>query len=296
MSWTMGPRPVVVGVDGSLCGEVAVDWAADEASRRNLPLHLLHAWDASFTAEMVGALKAAYEQRAAKALQAASRRALARHPGLRLSSEHGDLGAAAALVRASEAADTIVVGTHGRGPVGRVLIGSVSSEVATHSHCPVVVVPEPVDLDAPKNVVVGVDGSPASLDAVSYAMAYAAQTDSDLTVVHGWDVGLIDGTLALNAQMEVWEAFEDQRETMVGEVAAGWSEKYPDVTVHSRVVRGPAAAALLSASTDAQLLVVGSRGHGGFAGLLLGSVSRKVLHAARCPVAVVHTDNVRTSH
>jgi nucleotide-binding universal stress UspA family protein len=102
MSWTIGPRPVIVGVDGSVCSDVALDWAADEASRRNLPLHLLHAWDASLTAEMVSALGRAYEHRAAVAVQAASDRASARHRHLRISSEHGPLGASAALVRASE--------------------------------------------------------------------------------------------------------------------------------------------------------------------------------------------------
>src|SRR5690349_22677291 len=99
MSWATGPRPVVVGVDGSVNSDVAIDWAADEASRRNLPLHLLHAWDASFTAEMVGALGKAYERRARMALEAATDRAAARHPDLRISTEQGDLGAAAALVR-----------------------------------------------------------------------------------------------------------------------------------------------------------------------------------------------------
>jgi nucleotide-binding universal stress UspA family protein len=130
------------------------------------------------------------------------------------------------------------------------------------------------------------------LEAVAYAVAHAAQTGSDLTVVHGWDVSLLDGALALNAPMEVWEAFEDERQTMVAEVAAGWAEKYPEVQVRTSLVRGPAAEALLHASPDASLLVVGSRGHGGFAGLLLGSVSRRVLHGAPCPVAVVHTDNI----
>jgi nucleotide-binding universal stress UspA family protein len=137
-----------------------------------------------------------------------------------------------------------VVGSHGRRAIERVLIGSVSIQAATHAHCPVVVVPQPKDPAAPGDVVVGVDGSPASLDAVSYAMAHAAQTGSGLTVVHGWDVGLLDGTLALNAPMEVWEAFEDERVTMVAELAAGWSEKYPEVSVHTSVVRGSAADAL----------------------------------------------------
>ena len=122
---------------------------------------------------------------------------------------------------------------------------------------------------------------------MAYAVAQAAQRNSDLTVVHAWDVGLVQGTLALNAPIEVWEGFEDERITLTAEAAAGWAETYPDVAINPRAVRGRPVDALVEASANAELLVVGSRGRGGFLGLLLGSVSRPVLHLAHCPVAVV---------
>ena len=131
------------------------------------------------------------------------------------------------------------------------------------------------------------------MDAVAYAVAQAALRGSDLTVVHAWDVGLVEGALALNAPIEVWEAFEDERVAMTAETVAGWSEKYPDVEVKTTVVRGRPADVLVKASAEAELLVVGSRGHGGFLGLMLGSVSRLVLHLAACPVAVVRPHQER---
>jgi nucleotide-binding universal stress UspA family protein len=125
------------------------------------------------------------------------------------------------------------------------------------------------------------------MDAMAYAVAQAALRGSDLTVVHSWDVGLVEGALALNAPIEVSEAFEDELVAMTAEAVAGWAEKYPDVEIHTKVVRGRPGDVLVKASAEADLLAVGSRGHGGFLGPMLGSVSRTVLHLATSPVAVV---------
>jgi nucleotide-binding universal stress UspA family protein len=192
------------------------------------------------------------------------------------------------LIRDSLAADTLVLGSRGVGALEGMLLGSTSTQVAAHAHCPVVVVRGRHRSQAqPPHIVVGFDGSPRSMDAVAYAIAQASLRQLDLTVLHAWDVSLLEGTLALNAPFEVWERFEDERVAMTAEAVAGWAEQYPDVQVHPKVVRGRPAEALAKASADADLLVVGSRGHGGFLGLLLGSVSRTVLHLAECPVAVV---------
>jgi nucleotide-binding universal stress UspA family protein len=295
MTWTSGPAPIVVGVDGSPSSDRAVDWATDEASRRNLPLHLLNAWNVDFSAELIGPLLPGFERESSDTMRAAADRVRALDPDVRVVRRSERTGAAAALVIASLRADTVVVGSRGLSTMGRLLAGSTSMQVAAHAHCPTVVVGESHATRAGRpRVVVGIDTSPASLDAVAYAVTQAAERGGDLTVVHAWDVGLVEGTLALNAPMEVWERFGAEREAMTAEAVAGWSERYPDVHVETRVVHGRAADALVDAASDAELLVVGSRGHGGFLGLLLGSVSRTVLQTAPCPVAVVRPNPGRT--
>ncbi|MEO7235407.1 MAG: universal stress protein [Lapillicoccus sp.] len=293
MNRTSGPAPVVVGVDGSAASDLAVDWAAAEAARRHLPLLVVHAWNLDFSAEMIGPLLSTVERQSFDCLQAATRRARAVSADLRVSQRQERTGASAALVTASLRADTVVVGDRGAGTYERLLTGSTSTQVAAHAHCPVVVVRATGSHpDGAGRVVVGVDSSPSASDAVAYAMAQAAARGSTVTAVHAWDVALVEGTLALNAPLDVWEAFEDERVRMTAEAVAGYAEQYPEVTVHTDVVRGPAADALVKAAAGADLLVVGSRGRGGFLGLMLGSVSRAVLHAAPCPVAVVrHTDH-----
>lgn len=294
MSWTPGPKPIVVGVDGSQSSDLAVDWATDEATRRNLPLHLLNAWSADFSAELIGSLLPVFERESSDTLQAAADRARAINPEVRITPRSERVGSAAALVNASLQADTVVLGSHGVGAVERVFAGSTSMQVAAHAHCPVVVVREARDGQAGvRHVVVGIDGSAASMDAVAYAVTQAAQRGCALTVVHAWEVGLVEGTMALNAPIEVWEGFEDERVAMTAEAVAGWAEKCPEVKIHTKVVRGRPAAALVEASAGADLLVVGCRGHGGFLGLLLGSVSRAVLQLAPCPVAVVRPSHDR---
>lgn len=296
MSWTSGPAPVVVGVDGSPSSDRAVDWATDEAARRNLPLQLFNAWNVDFSAELGASLLPAIEQESADVLRAAADRARAISSSVRITRRQERSGPSAALVTASLTADTVVLGHRGKGAVERILTGSTSMQVSAHAHCPVLVVPEAsVSVPDTGHVVVGVDGSPASLQAVGYAVVQASLRGSDLTVVHAWDVGLVQGTLALNAPIEVWEGFDAERVALASEAAAGWAEKYPDVQVHTRVVHGRPADGLVHASSNAELLVVGSRGRGGFLGLLLGSVSRTVLHLARCPVAVVHANRYQRS-
>jgi nucleotide-binding universal stress UspA family protein len=136
-------------------------------------------------------------------------------------------------------------------------------------------------------VVVGVDGSPGSGDAIGQAFLQAAERALPLTVVHAWQVDLAPaGELALdreNARRAVGEAAR----AVTAESIAGWGEKYPDVVVRPHVLDAHPVDALIEHSRGAELVVVGSRGRGGFRGLLLGSVSQGVLHHAHCPVMVV---------
>jgi nucleotide-binding universal stress UspA family protein len=295
-----GPLPVVVGVDGSRSSELAVEWAAKDAGQRQLPILLVSAWNIDFPAQILDWLPDHMDGLCGKSLEAARVRAEGIAPWVTVTT-HIDRGHASwALVSASLRADTVVVGSAGLGTAGsgaaglgtvrRFLSGSTAMQVAAHARCPVVVVPAtPAHPPRSGDVVVGVDGSDVSTDAVEYAFAEASQRKRELTVIHAWDISMIQDTISLSIPSDVSKAFEDGRAAVAAEAVAGWAEKYPDVIVHTQLVRGRPVEALVDASSRAELLVVGSRGHGGFRGLLLGSVSRRVLHLAGCPVAVVRS-------
>jgi len=185
-------------------------------------------------------------------------------------------------------AAVLVLGDRGAGGLARLTAGSVAVHVATHAECPVVVVREPGPAASDMPVVLGVDGSSAETGetgeaSVAFAFDAAARRQVPLVAVHAWRDLMIDPGLEAALDLDAVDEHE-----ILAERLAGWAEKYPEVPVQSRVVRGRAARALVDASARAQLVVVGSRGRNGLAGILLGSVSRAVLLHAHCPVAVVH--------
>ena len=135
-------------------------------------------------------------------------------------------------------------------------------------------------------MVVGVDGSPTSEAATAFAFEAASLRRVPLVAVHVWRDVLVDATMA---PLLDWDVIDSDEREVLAERLAGWSEKYPDVPVRRLVARDRPARALVEESGRAQLVVVGSRGRGGFHGLLLGSVSQALLHHAHCPVAVVRS-------
>jgi nucleotide-binding universal stress UspA family protein len=173
------------------------------------------------------------------------------------------------LMENAGAGSLIVVGSRGHGGLGNLLLGSTSLQLATHAAGPVVVVRGRTDGGiAP--VVVGTDGSAGADIAVGAAFEAAAERGSFLTAVHA-DHGRADGA--------------DPR-TATEATLRPWREKYPDVPVETVLTPGDAASVLTALSSTAQLVVVGTRGHGGFAGLLLGSVGQKLIQHAHCPVLI----------
>ena len=186
------------------------------------------------------------------------------------------------LVDLSKEAQMVVVGCRGQHRLRRVLLGSVSTGLVHHAHCPVAVIHDTAST-GPKlsklPVVVGVDGSPASELATAIAFDEASWRGVDLVAVHAWS----DADVSKAPSME-WTAQQRIPSETLAERLAGWRERYPDVTVHPRIVWDNPARHLLDQSESAQLVVVGSHGRGGFAGMLLGSVSTAVVHAARVPV------------
>ena len=291
MSLESVPRgSIVVGIDGSPHSHDAIGWGAVEADRRNLPLHLVHALpDHEGTAPSPTGDPDARRAEGDVVAQGGISRARLAVPDVRVTAQTPRGTAAALLVEASTVADTVVVGARGRGAGRSAMLGSVSQQVAMHAQCPVVVTREHAAEDgaAAGRVVVGVDGSEVSASAIGYAFEHASLSDSGLTVVHAWWWEYVEGMLAESPWAGDWEKIRAGEEVVVAESLAGWREKYPDVEVLVHVLRGHPVELLVEESAGAELLVVGSRGRGGFAGLLLGSVSHGALHHALCPVAVV---------
>ncbi|MEU3253735.1 universal stress protein [Streptomyces sp. NPDC006997] len=267
--------PLVVGVDGSASSLDAVDWAADEAVRHRIPLHVLHA--------------AGRDHEAATVIDAASERAREAAPTVRLSSEAPHEDAIAALVDRGRNAFALVLGSRGLGGLAGMLLGSVSLAVAARADCPVVVVRGTAEHRDVRfgSVVVGVEEGEGSDTAVEFALREARVRTCRLVAVHAWNPQ--PGAPA-TPQVPSWHALEARRrspEQVLDDAVSGPRERYPDAPVSRRVSRGPARQALLEASAEADLLVVGARRRQGHLGLQLGLVDHAVLHHAPCPVAVV---------
>lgn len=295
MSSTAAYSGIVVGVDGSAASVAAVRWAAHSAAMRRVPLTLVH----MMTATSIGApsmwpagpipdsLIQWQEDEARHILKASAELAESTMGGPAVDIVTGVVRSAPvpALVDASKEAQLIVVGSRGQGAVRRVLLGSVSNGLVQHAHCPVAVIraesPPHTPAFATRPVLVGIDGSESAEHATAVAFEEASFRGVDLVALHAWsDVDVADiPTLELSA-------VQQSAEMVLSERLAGWRERYPDVNVHRRIVGDKPARHLLDASDDAQLVVVGSRGRGGFTGMLLGSISRAVVKAATIPVIV----------
>ena len=198
-----------------------------------------------------------------------------------------------AIVELSREADLVVVGNRGKGETASTLLGSVAYAVTSHAACPVVVIRdhEGSTWSDTGRVVVGIDGSRSGVHAGFFAAEYAQQAGVDLEVVGVWDIGGI-GHLSSEfaARVGVQELHSKEEAKMRGWVDKAVEvlpDRYPGVHVTGRVERGSPVVVLRDAAKDASLLVVGTRGRGGFAGLLLGSVSHRIIHDAGCPVAVI---------
>jgi nucleotide-binding universal stress UspA family protein len=230
----------------------------------------------------------AVRQLAEKLLGEVADRIRQRHPALSVDAVVSFGGAAEVLLQEATEALLLVVGSRGLGELRDLAIGSVSAHVATHASCPVVVIPPRWDSEqAAGRVVVGVDGSELSLDAVEFAFEAAQTRRVLLTAVMAWHDPVSAGPDDPLPVVYDLDALEQQSAALLAESIAGHREKYPDVPVEQELVHGRPDDVLVAAGRTADLLVVGSRGRGAFRGLLLGSTSRALVHHAPCPVAVV---------
>jgi nucleotide-binding universal stress UspA family protein len=293
-------QPVVVGYDGSTHSGEALTWATREARRLSAPLRIVHVahtiTDGFVVADRPLDLTA---QVGAQVLAEAVEHAYAVDPDIDLSTrlELRD-SVPAILAEAGALARLLVVGSRGRGGFAGLLLGSVSIAVAAHAPCPVVVVrrqPPPLADGSVRPVVVGVDGSETSVRAVDFAFDQADRLGAPLVAVHAWEPPPMMGPVPGWRPDEI-EELRMAEKVLLSESLAGHSDRYPDVEVRPVVLRGGPAHSVLVTAEDAQLLVVGSRGRGGFRGLLLGSVSQAVVHHATCPVAIVHPAQTTKRH
>ncbi len=281
--------PIVVGVDGSESALTAVRWAAEEAARHRVPLKLVHAYrlPARGYPEMVltsHEVREAFEQQGGKWLDeaAAGVRDLVPDVETSLVVERP----AAALIAASRDARLVVLGSRGLGGFSGLVVGSVAVAVSAHGSCPVAVVRGAYRTTGP--VVLGVDGSPAGEAAIGLAFEEASARGATLTALLAWTALLAESPYADRLRVD-WDEVGEQQRQLLAQRLAGWQEKYPDVAVDRQVVRERSVKALVGAARDAQLLVVGSRGYGGFAGMLLGSTSQALIYHAPCPLVVVRS-------
>jgi nucleotide-binding universal stress UspA family protein len=282
---------IIVGVDGSAPSKVAVDWAAREASLRELPLTIIYI-SPSLTVAADIPMPVNFTERLEKhgrsvlhTSRSTAEDAVEGSSPITIDTELVSAAILPTLIDRSKDADMIVVGCRGLGAIERRLLGSVSSGLVHHAHCPVAVIHDedpmmPHPYEAP--VVVGIDGSSASEQATAIAFEEASRRGVHLVAVHAWS-----DFSAFELPATGYKELEKEAEKTLEERLAGWQLRYPEVGVRRVVSLDKPAHQLLEQSESAQLTVVGSHGRGGFAGMLLGSVSSAVAQSARMPVIVV---------
>ncbi|MEU4564634.1 universal stress protein [Actinoplanes sp. NPDC023936] len=280
---------IVVAVDGTEPSRAAVRWAAREAELSNRSLLVLHILDWEWNASRYDfdGLHFAMAQEIADGIVArAAEHAKKVAPAISVVTGVRTGNPAAQLIIASEEGALMVLGHRGSGGFSELRLGSVSQRVATHAHSPVVVVrgrPDPYT----GPVVVGVDDAESADAVLETAFAVARERGSGVTAVHAYvPVPPMYAGYLPAAQLQSEELDEAERARVLERLAL-WRAKYPDVPVETLMSHGTAASVLTGVSHTAQLVVVGSRGHGVIVGTLLGSTGLQLLHHAECPVLIV---------
>lgn len=297
------PR-IVVGYDGSASSKLALDWAVETAQEMNARLAIVHgvsmAATATYPAMDYAAAQPYIESAAQQLVAEGAARAGTTLETERIATQYWMGSPAGQIIEESKNADLVVVGSRGRGRVLGGLLGSTSYSVAAHAQCPVVIVRGPAgsddgDLPAPSHpgpghpVVAASDGSEPSQRAVDAAAEVAVRTGAPLHIIrviqpigpNAW-VFAEGGNDLVDERAVLAEA-----EKSLDEVAEQVRTTHSDLEVTTQALLGDPGSVIAEQAAEAGLIAVGSRGRGGFAGMLLGSVSHRVIHEALCPVMVI---------
>lgn len=275
-------QPIVVGTDGSARADVAVEWAADEATLRRRPLHIVHAaerWEYDVPFHAAPGMCESLTETGERVLAEAVERAAKTRPGLPVTTELVFDSPARALRSQGRRADEIIVGHRGLGGFTGMLLGSTGLRVAGHVPVPVIVVRGEV-CERRGEVLAGVNLSEDASCVLRYAFEAAMPRGAWVRVVYAWRMP--------TAPLAVRETAAVAQERLA-DLVAPWRAEFPHVGVVEQTPCGHPAGELAARSSRAALLVVGSRELSGH-GLCLGSVTHGVIHHADCPVAVVRPE------
>ncbi|MFF0464744.1 universal stress protein [Streptomyces mexicanus] len=285
-------RPVTAGVDGSQESRAALAWAAREAERRGLPLHVVHAWRFEVHDAFDLGDRDTQRQNVQDMITGTLREVTDRHPHLTVTTDVVEDDAVDALTAAAADARLLVLGSRGHGALVGFLVGSVGQQVIARAARPVVLVragDDPAAEAAGREIVVGQHGSPEdSAEALRFAFETAAARGAGVRAVRAWTLPPVfaysPGSMQLLDDAGGLEPYETKA---LAEALRPWRERFPDVPVVEHVEMGSAGQVLLAAAEHAQLVVVGRRARRTAVGARIGSVAHGVLHHAGCPVAVV---------
>ncbi|MEU1545407.1 universal stress protein [Nocardia sp. NPDC005745] len=290
---TQSNSAILAAVDGSASSYQAVAWAAAEAALHRCALHIITSMaiptgfgpGISLGEADLEWLRRDGDRILAEAARVARTAAPGDEPAI--TTEVSFELAIPLLIERSAHARMLVVGSRGLGAFQRGLLGSVSTATTHHAHCPVAVIHGMSAIDAVsarQPVLVGVDGTGNSVPAVELAFEEASRRKVDLVALHAWS-----DTSGLDMPARGWDAARESAEAVLAESLVGWGERYPDVTVRRVVTADRPVRSLLEQSADTQLVIVGTRGRGGFASTVLGSTSNALLHSVEVPMIVVRS-------
>lgn len=284
-------KRIIAGYNGSEASSEAVRWAANEAQTRGAPLRVVTCPDlpptTSAAAFGTGAVYDAERSLAEVNAETVRTSIGESHPDVALSVAIVPGSPTSALLDGLDPDDLVVVGASSHDGAALFWVGSTTRHLAHHSPCPVVAVRGAASRGAPDRVVVGVDGSEASDEALLWAADEADLHGAELVVVHAWDYPYrpTDAESAQGHDITQVDA------ACTLDIAVETARERSAAAVTPMLVEGGPVDALIQTARDGDLLVVGSRGRGALRSRIFGSTANSVLDAAAVPVVIVRPDD-----